>query len=247
MIYINNLNENYIQNDISFVLCDFDRTISKYDSATSWSIIPSSKYVDPKILEESRNLFDHYRPIELDTEMDFNQKSFYMKQWALASLSLYSKYKVTKNQLYKTLIYDNKIKLRKDFSKFVNRLNSLGIKLYIVSAGIYDIIEYILIENNILLDNVEIISNHLKYNRGIIDGVDGLFLHSCNKDKINLPITNNQYGLLFGDQVEDKMIAKKYNTLDIVFSDIKNDSFDITLSGNSSFDNVGKLLIKNYK
>ena len=247
MIYVNSLNNDFLKSKISFVICDFDRTITKYDSATSWSIIPSSKYVNPNIQIESRKLYDYYRPIELDESLDQDKKTEYMKSWALESLNLYSKYKVSKKQLYSTLIHDNKIILREDFSLFVNRLNDLGIKLYIVSAGIYDIIEYILVDNNIYTDNIIIFSNHLKFNRGFISGIDGLFLHSCNKDEINLPINNDEYGLLFGDQVEDKKIANRYNTLDICFSNENKKDFDITLTGNSSFDNVGKLLIKNYK
>ena len=246
MIYINNINDRYLNNNIDFVICDFDRTISEFDSATSWSVIPSSKFVDPNIQIESRKLFEFYRPIELDTSMSFDIKKEYMRKWALESLGLYSKYKVTRNQLYKTLTLNNKVILREDFYRFSNKLNKLGIKIYIVSAGLYDIIEYILIENNIYLGNIEIISNHLRYNNGIISGIDGLFLHSCNKNDISLPINNNQYGLLFGDQVEDKIIADKYNTLDICFSDKNKKEFDITLTDNSSFDNIGKILIKNY-
>ena len=244
MIYINRLNKHFLDRKIDFVICDFDRTITKSDSATSWGIIPSSNMVDPNLKKESELIFNHYRPIELDNTISFENKSYNMKKWALDQVNLYYRYNITKELLYKILDTNDKLVVRESFDTFIKKLYNKGIRLYIVSAGIYDVIKYVLIKNNIMYDNIQIISNHLGYTNNVISGIDGTLLHSCNKNTIDLSISDDEYGLLFGDQVEDKLLGEKYNTIDIGFMNNNNKNYDIVLTGNSSFNNVSKILIK---
>lgn len=244
MIYLNRFNEKLLNKKIDFVISDFDRTITNSDSATSWSVIPSSSLVDKSLKKESKLIFNHYRPIELDKNISFDNKSYNMKRWAYEQINLYKRYNITKGLLYEILGTNKRLVLRNDFSEFANKLNNMGIRLYIVSAGIYDVIKYILDKNNLLLDNISIISNHLTYDNNVISGISGTILHSCNKDSVDLDIKYNEYGLLFGDQVEDRIIGKHYNTYDIGFMSENHKEYDMVLTGNSSFNNVSKILIK---
>lgn len=244
MIYINRINNNFYNKKISFVICDFDRTLTTSDSSTSWSVIPSSDLVDPYLKKESNLIFNHYRPIELDKDISKENKAYNMKRWALEQINLYSRYNVTKELLYKILDSNNNMILRDGLDMFLYGLKKKGIRIYIVSAGIYDVINYTLDKNNLLLDNIQIISNHLVYNNNVISGVKGNLIHSCNKDSIKLDIDNNEYGLLFGDQVEDKMLGKNYNTFDIAFMDKNNECYDVVAPSNGSFKVFNKLLIK---
>lgn len=244
MIYLNRINKDFIGNKISFIISDFDRTITKSDSATSWSIIPSSNLVKSGLKTESEIIFNKYRKIELDNTISNEEKSYYMKLWAIEQINLYNKYSISDLLLKEIIISNDKLKLRDDFKNFVNKLKDNNIKLYIISAGIYDVIKYILLNNDISLDNIEIISNHLTFDNNIINGIKGNILHSCNKNIINLPITNNSYGLLFGDQIEDRMIGDKYNTIDIGFMNSNCLDYDIVLTNNSSFNNISKIFIK---
>ena len=61
MIYINN--EEKIKNikfyqDNFYVVADFDRTITKRNSKTSWSILANSNLVDKSYIEERQQLDD---------------------------------------------------------------------------------------------------------------------------------------------------------------------------------------------
>lgn len=53
-----------------YVVTDFDRTITNGFSKTSWSILAESNMVPEVYVNERQELYDKYRPIELDNNMD---------------------------------------------------------------------------------------------------------------------------------------------------------------------------------
>lgn len=251
MIYINKLNSKIIKKEKKFVICDFDRTITKSGSPTTWNIFNESKLVNPLLGQASQKLFDYYRKIEENSKISIKVKRNHMREWAIREVNLFRKYGIDKNSFYEIIDKENTIVFRDDFADFVTKLDELGIKLYIVSGGIYDVIRYTLEKSHLLLNNVEIISNHLNFDKGVITGLNGDIIHSCNKDIITLPIENDESGLLFGDLPGDKLIGYNYDTIDIGFCtkdiDYYKSIFDIVLTGESSFSNVANVLIKSYK
>ena len=64
-----------IDYDNFYVVTDFDRTITKGNSKTSWSILASSDLVPKEYVKERQELYDYYRPIEIDEEMEKNKNS----------------------------------------------------------------------------------------------------------------------------------------------------------------------------
>lgn len=249
MIYINNISKNTFSKKIDFVICDFDRTITEANSGTTWGIFTNNELITPKLHEESGKLYNHYWPIEKDTKVDFKLKCRLMRKWAITEASLFGKYGINQKLFYEIIDQDDTIKIRKDFIDFITLINKLNIKFYIVSGGIFDVIKYVLEKHNILFDNISIISNHLDFTNDYVSGIKGEVIHSCNKNIISLPICDHEHGLLFGDLPGDRLIGEKYDTIDIGFSNNMsieeyNKIFDIVLSGNSSFTNVGKLLLK---
>ena len=251
MIYINNFNKNRLKKKIKYILCDFDRTITVHDSNTCWNFISKSGLVDKSFKDKCDATYEYYRPIELNPNIPFEDKCNYMRQWTLDVLKIYNEYNINKEKFDYILSKDEGIKLRQDFDYFLKVCNAFNIPFYVVSAGIYDAIEYILNKNNLLLPNVHIISNKFNFTNNGVDGIIGDILHSCNKDIIDLPIDNNDYGLLIGDQIEDRIVGSKYDTLDIGFCGEKdllnlyNHNFDITLTDDSSFKYIGSIVKKN--
>ena len=249
MIYINKLNIRDIDLKRTFVICDFDRTITVSDSGTTWGIFTNNKLVSNKLQEESNKLYNYYWPIEKDTNISIIDKCNLMKEWAIKEASLFGEYGIDKKLFYKIIDSDNTIKIRKDFIDFVNLLYDYNIKLYIVSGGIYDVIDYVFKKNNIILNSNSIISNHIDFTNDYVSGIKGEVIHSCNKNIISLPIEEKSHGILIGDLPGDRLMGEKYDTIDVAFSNNMNIEeynkiFDIVLTGNSSFKNIGKLLIK---
>lgn len=246
MIIINRLNNRELYKERTFVISDFDRTITTSNSSTSWSIFNNSNLVDDGFKIDSKRLYDYYRKIELDQTISILDKKRYMNEWTVEEVKLFSKYNINKKRFYEIIDESNGLVLRKDFVHFCNQLLKLDIRLYIVSGGIQDSIEYSLERNNISTNNIVIISNKLKFDRENIVGIDGNIITSCNKDDICLPIGFDEHGLLFGDIKEDKKMGHNYDTYDIGFME-NNASFDMTLTGDSSFSDVCKIMIKGYK
>ena len=251
MIIINNINKKEINKKRTFVISDFDRTITTQDSTTSWSVINNSDLVDNSYKIDSRTLYNYYRQIELNSNISLEDKKRYMEEWTIKEVELLKKYNIDKSMFYKILSKSNRFILRPDFKEFYNRISELGIRLYIISGGIYDSIEYILKRDSIPLEKITIISNKLKFDNNQIIGIDGNIITSCNKDSISLPIGKEEHGLLFGDIPEDKNMGNLYDTYDIIFNNdnnpIQNKMFNMSLTDSSSFSSVSKILIKGYK
>lgn len=249
MLYINNLNKKMIKDKVSYVLCDFDRTISDYHSPTSWQIFEESCLVPGEYKCATRDLFEKYRPIELDNEIDMNKKNKYMRTWAIEQTSLFSKYHIDINLYHRIIRETSGIILRRDFPSFVYDMYKLNIPIYIVSGGLLDPITDALVKNKCLLTNVSIITNTVKVDDKQIVGLNEPILHSLNKDCISLPVSEDELGLLFGDLPTDKLLATNLRTIDCGFVNgadlnVYNQCFDICLTGSSSFSNVSKIFLK---
>ena len=67
--------------DNLYVVAEFDRTITKGNSKTSWSILAHSDLVPKEYAEERQALYDIYRPIEIDEHLDLETKSANVKEW----------------------------------------------------------------------------------------------------------------------------------------------------------------------
>lgn len=250
MIYINRLNKKVFNKKISYILCDFDRTISTYNSSTSWGMFRISKRVPKGYQDDSNKLFEKYRPIELNNKIDSTIKKEHMKRWVLEQVNLFSKYGIDIN-LYHEIIENEiaSIVLRNDFPSFARDMYLLDIPIYIVSGGLIDPIEYILKSNECLYPNIDITTNMLDERNGKIVGLKEPVIHALNKNTISLPISSTGLGLLFGDLPEDKLLGNNLDTIDCGFVNDAdtynyNKEFDICLTGESSFTQVSKLLIK---
>ena len=131
-----------------YVVADFDRTITKGNSKTSWSILSDSPYVPKKYVKDRQDLYNYYRPIELNESMDINLKNNFMKEWFQKHISLFVKYKISKD-IFKNAASDLRImEFRPGAKEFIEFLNQNKIPLIIISAGIGNFIETFLELNN---------------------------------------------------------------------------------------------------
>lgn len=249
MIYINT---KILNRNIKYVLCDFDRTISKGDSSTSWGVFAESPIVDPLFLKDTEDLHNKYRPIELDNTLSSEEKNYYMTLWPIQQVKLFSKYGINSDLYYEIVNKYNDIILRHDFANFVFNMYQLKIPIYIASAGLMEPIIAILKKNNCLLSNVKVIANSILVKHKKIIGLQEPIIHSFNKEDISLPFNQKVWGLLFGDLPSDKKLAKNLSTINVGFVNNQplqeyQKEFDIALTAESSFDQVGKILFKGYQ
>ncbi len=181
-----------------YVVADFDRTITKGSSKTSWSILASSDMVPAKYKEERDAYYKIYRPIEIDETMEPVKRNALVKEWFIKHIELFVKYQI-KEELFENAAKNLRIMEFRDYGKnFIDFLHEKDIPLVIISAGIGNFIEYFFKNNACDYDNIYISSNKIIFKDGVASGVDTNIIHSLNKNEVSLP-----------DEVKDKLRTRK--------------------------------------
>lgn len=242
-----------------YVVADFDRTITKGNSQTSWSILAKSNLVPSSYAKERQELYEKYRPIELDETMEFSVKSHLIKEWFQKHIELFSKYQLSE-ELFEKAATDLRImEFRPKAKEFIEFLYENNIPLIIISAGIGNFIEAFLKHHNCYFDNIYVSSNKILFENGIACGVDKNIIHSLNKNEVSLPaeilqkLQNRNNVVVLGDQISDlKMVDKARHELVVSIGfttddceeqlEILKNHFDIVCEKNDNYDMVKKLL-----
>lgn len=89
------------KDDSIYILTDFDRTITSGCSNSSWSILSKSGMVPEEYVLERQKLYEYYRPIEIDEELDYEIKNNLMTEWWNKHISLFIKYKMSEEVINK--------------------------------------------------------------------------------------------------------------------------------------------------
>ena len=253
-IPIENL-DNYI------VVSDFDRTITSGISTNSWCVLDENKSVCEGYKIEMEALQNHYHKIEIDPDVPDDIKFKEMTDWWNKHLDLFIKYQFTEDLFHKTSSDKSVMELRKGFKRFLKLLKERNVPLVIISAGLTNVIKAFLIEHDIDLDNIYIISNEIYFENGVAKGIAHDIIHSMNKSEVSLPeeLTEKLKGrnnvLLFGENLKDYLMVDKENhddVLEIAFVNEGNkkytedffENYDIILDENEDFDTVLEKIIK---
>ena len=248
-----------LKKDNMYVAIDFDKTITSGNSQDSWDA--AGLLLGDEFTEKLDMLYKKYAPIELDYEISFKEKNSAMEIWYQECMDLYYEYKLTKEKMEKGIEKSNLI-LREGVKEFLKEMNENEIPVIILSAGIGNVIEKFLKDENCYFKNMIIISNFIKFDfDGNMEKFQDNMIHTLNKSiESKLPIDiqkiidSKKYKILFGDTIEDKkMVPEKEweNTILVGFLNKKIEenmefykkSFDIVLTGkDASFNEVKEIV-----
>lgn len=262
IIYKDNLSKLNKWNDNSiFVLTDFDRTLTSGNSWGSWEIIVNNAKVSNEYKKEVYDLFDYYRPLEINENIDKKIRKQYMIDWWNEEIELFKKYNFDEYIINDALNNLDVMTFRDGAKEFLIDMYNRNIPVIIISAGIGNFIEKFLKDNNCYFNNIYLISNFLKFEKGKLVGFSDKVIHSFNKNLINLPssvkklIENRNNVLLLGDSLSDINMANgidKKNIFSIGFLEdniINNlkyfqETFDIVATENSSLNDIKIKILK---
>lgn len=242
------------------VVSDFDRTITSGVSTNSWCVLDENESVCEEYKQEMEALQDHYHKIEIDPDVEDDIKFKEMNDWWNKHLDLFIKYQFTEDLFHKTSSDKSVMELRKGFKRLLKFLKDRNVPLVIISAGLTNVIKAFLIEHEIDLDNIYIISNEIYFENGIAKGINHEIIHSMNKSEVSLPkelqeeLKTRRNVVLFGDNLKDYLMVDKENhdeVLNIAFVNEGNvkyteeffENYDIILNENEDFDTVLEKII----
>lgn len=257
MIYVNNKEKinDFVKSNSYYVITDFDATLTTGKSSSSMGIIP--QYLGGKCLEQRKEIFNYYRPLELDYTIEAKEKQEIMKEWAIKSFTLLSKY-TTKEVIEKSLDNPN-MWLRDGVKEFLKEMSNKNVPVIVMSSGMGNIVKAFLEKEDCMFDNIKIVSNFFEFKNGkTCINMDKLMATS-NKEYKRIPeevrkeIEIKNKAILFGDLIEDiKMVNKEKlpDTLTVGFLDNNveqnlekyNKNFDIVLTEGENFNTVSSLL-----
>lgn len=246
------------------VLTDFDRTLTKGDSKTSWSLLMHSGLMPEGYSKKRMEYYNIYRPIEINYELPEELRKVKLKEWWGKHLELFRKFKLSEDIVNRIVQNKELMAFRNGAKEFLDICKSKDIPVIIISAGIGNFITKFLEYHNCLSENVKIISNFIDFENGVAVGFKNTIIHPLNKDEHDLPkpvkelITSRPNTIMLGDNIGDiRMILdeNKERALKIGFleedinvnAEIFRENFDMVCMDNCSLDCVNEILIKYIK
>jgi len=249
------------------IISDFDRTITygltgegKRTATVISQLRSDSKYLGQEYKKKAHELFDFYRPIEIDTKISLDEKKKKMHEWWMKHFELIAQVGFTK-KLIREVIDEKPLTFRKNSLKFLNLLNKNNIPIVFMSAAPGDMLNEYLKQNNLLLSDVYVISNLYDWDKnGKAIKIREPIIHSFNKDETSIQgfpvyekIKNRKNVILLGDEIGDVGMIKGFNYKTLIKIGFLNENveenldlykrnFDIVLTNDADMTYVNKLL-----
>jgi len=248
------------------ILADFDRTLTK--AIVNGERVPSTisclrngDYISEDYAKKAHELANKYYPIEIDTQVPFEEKKQKMLEWWEAHFDLLIKSGLNKNHL-KRIIKEGKIQFREGVLEFIDFLYEKNIPLIIISSSaLGETIQMFLEKENRFYKNIHIITNFYKWdeNENAIE-IKKPIIHVANKEEIVIQkypffdiIKNRKNVILLGDNIEDVGMVKGFEYDNLIKIGFLNENieealekykknFDAIITNEGNFEFVNKLI-----
>ncbi|XP_015173203.1 PREDICTED: 7-methylguanosine phosphate-specific 5'-nucleotidase [Polistes dominula] len=196
------------------VVTDFDLTLTKQHVdgklvLSSFGLFGKCNQLPSSYTNESKRLYQKYRPIEIDPNLALEEKIEAMSDWMTSAEKLLKGIEFDPKELSE-VVQKHGTPLRDGTKELLEKLNDANIPVLVFSAGLGDAVEAVLKCHQVLFNNVKIISNFLKYNGNQIDGFKNQkLIHVFNKNEHAMEqdyfkvIEGRRHVLLMGDTTGD--------------------------------------------
>jgi len=249
------------------VIADFDMTLTRFAyngkrCPTCHNILDNSKLISAECKEKLKELLNTYYPIEIDSSRSIEEKLPLMVEWWTRAHELLVQQKIKKDMLA-TVVRESDAMLREGYQLFFDHLHEHSIPLLIFSAGIGDVLEEVIRQENVFHPNVKVFSNYMDFDEtGVLRAFKGELIHIYNKREGALlntghfqELRSRPNVLLLGDSLGDLTMADGVqdmeNILKIGFLNDKVEerkqsylnSYDIVLVKDETLDVANSILL----
>uniref|UniRef100_A0A665TGV4 5'-nucleotidase, cytosolic IIIB n=1 Tax=Echeneis naucrates TaxID=173247 RepID=A0A665TGV4_ECHNA len=153
------------------VISDFDRTLTRFTHngktvATTHNILDNRLLMNEDATRKMKELLNTYYPIEIDSNRSAEEKLPLMVEWWTKVHELLIQQKIRKDMLTQAVKESNAM-LRDGYKEFFEHLAEHQVPLLIFSAGVGDILEEVIRQNQVFHSNVHIISNYMDFDQTV--------------------------------------------------------------------------------
>uniref|UniRef100_A0A3Q2CBU8 5'-nucleotidase, cytosolic IIIB n=1 Tax=Cyprinodon variegatus TaxID=28743 RepID=A0A3Q2CBU8_CYPVA len=144
------------------VISDFDMTLTRF--AYQGKRVPTthSCLFIFAVLLQMKELLNRYYPIEIDANLSPEEKLPYMVEWWTKVHELLIQQRIRKDMLAHA-VRESSAMLREGYRVFFDCLAEQRVPLLIFSAGVGDVLEEVIRQNDVFHPNVHIISNYMDF------------------------------------------------------------------------------------
>ncbi|KAM9716914.1 7-methylguanosine phosphate-specific 5'-nucleotidase-like [Menidia menidia] len=242
------------------VISDFDMTLTRFAHngkrvATTHNILDNRLLINEDCTKKMKELLNTYYPIEIDASRSAEEKLPLMVEWWTKVHELLIQQRIRKDFLAQA-VKESSAMLRDGHKVFFDQLAEHQVPLLIFSAGIGDVLEEVIRQNDVFHPNVHIISNYMDFDHtGVLRAFKGQLIHTYNKREGALSqaaglkqLQGRPNILLLGDSLGDLTMAdgvpEPQNILTVGFLNDKVEerkesyfnSFDIVLVKDETMD-----------
>lgn len=219
---VNDIIGNIVQNGWAKlqVVSDFDKTITKQHNNGQKHVSSFGMFRHcPSLTDDYKETVDalerKYAPLEVNPNMPIDEKRVLMEEWWSKSEEALKGLCVRQDEIEK-VCQNLAPSLRDECLDLFKQLYDNKVPVLVFSAGLGDTVVAVLKQFNVLLPNVKVISNFLKYdNEGTIQGFQGNIIHIFNKNEYAIKgsefqnlIIDRDNVLLMGDSLGDASMAE---------------------------------------
>ncbi|MBI3626610.1 hypothetical protein HY224_01020 [Candidatus Uhrbacteria bacterium] len=251
------------------VLTDFDHTLTKgfidgKKVASLVAILRENKMLSPDYPAKAHAVLDKYYPFTTDPTISQEEKKKKMYEWYYTHFKLIIASGFTRDHV-KEAIDIGQLELREGVAEALKKLHQTKVPVIIISSSGLggEAIEYYLQKNNLMMDNMHVVSNVWIWDAaGKAAAIKEPIIFNMNKDEIVLEselfypeIIGRPNVLLIGNAADDVgMLGGRFhhNVIKVGFLDDKveeklpsfKENFDVVLLDNQDFSFINGLLAK---
>lgn len=174
------------------IIADFDMTLTKYwvdgkRNMSSHGVMEHSSMLPGDIKNKMNKLYAKYYPLEISHDITQEEKVKYMEEWWTKAHEHIIEAKITKQNI-KQAVKECTIAFRPLLKEFIAIATQRKIPLLVFSAGLADVIKEVLLkEPGYWTEDMDIVSNLMKFENDICVGFENRLVHVMNKNEAGLP------------------------------------------------------------
>jgi HAD superfamily hydrolase (TIGR01544 family) len=237
----------------TFIVIDFDGTISKKKVNGEMvpsiiSILRSEGHLSDEYTKQAYELETKYKPIEESHDISYENKYSAMEEWWDKHLDLLIKSGLHYNHI-KSAAMSKKLVIREGVRELFEfcKINNVPVIIFSASGIGYEPIKLFLERENVMSDNIRILSNQFVWNEhGNVVSIVQPTIHSMNKtgksiiiSDIYKYVSNKKIALVIGDNIHDATMVDGLELDQVITYGIVHDMSDINLEKfRKTFDNI---------